>query len=55
MPFGPKYTGIEQPAEQARSIRPAAKRVKAVRLRDERDATGRIKSREVVRAELAER
>ena len=55
VPFGPKHTGIEQPAEQARSIRPAAKRVKAVRLRDERDATGRIKSREVVRAELAER
>ena len=55
MPFGPKYVDIEQLADQAKSIRPAAKHVKAMKLRDELDATGRIKSLEAVRAELAER
>ena len=55
MPFGPKYVAIEQLAEQAKSIRPAAKHVKAMKLREELDAAGRIKSLEAVRAELAER
>ena len=55
VPYGPKYIGIEQLADQARSIRPAAKHVKAMRLREELDATGRVKSLEAVRAELAER
>ena len=55
VPFGPKYVGIQQLADQAKSIRPAAKHVKAMKLRDELDATGRIKSLEAVRAELAER
>ena len=54
VPFGPKYVGIEQLAEQARSIRPAAKRVKAMKLRQELDAASRIKSLEIVKAELAE-
>ena len=53
--FGPKYVAIEQLAKQARSIRPAVKHVKAMKLRDELDAVGRIKSLEAVRAELAER
>ena len=44
-----------QVADQAKSIRPAAKHIKAMRLREELDATGRIKSLEAVRAELAER
>ena len=55
VPFGPKYVAIEQLAEQAKSIRPAAKHVKAMKLRNELDATGRIKSLEEVRAEFAER
>ena len=55
VPFGPKYVAIEQLAEQAKSIRPAAKHVKAMKQREELDATGRIKSLEAVRAELAER
>ena len=54
MPFGPKYVSIEQLTDQARSIRPAAKHVKAMKQRDELDAAGRIKSLEAVRAELAE-
>ena len=55
MPFGPKYVSIEQIENQAESIRPAAKRVKAMKQRDELDAAGRIKSLEAVKAELAER
>lgn len=55
MPFGPKYVAIEQLAEQARSIRPAAKHVLAMKERDELDAVGRIRSLEAVRAELAAR
>ena len=35
MPFGRKYVSIEQLAEQARSIRPAAQHVKAMKHRDE--------------------
>ena len=54
MPFGPKYVAIEQLADQARSIRPAAKRVKAMERREELDASGRIKSLEAVKAELWE-
>lgn len=53
--FGPKYVSVEQLQNQAKSIRPAAKRVKAMEQRDELDAAGRIKSLEAVRAELAER
>ena len=55
MPYGPKYVAIEQLADQAKSIRPAAKRVKAMEQREERDASGRIKSLEAVKAELGER
>ena len=55
MPFGPKYVAIEQLAEQAKSIRPAAKHVKAMRQRDELDAVGRIRSLKEVKAELANR
>ena len=54
MPYGPKYVAIEQLADQARSIRPAAKRVKAMEQREELDASGRIKSLEAVKAELGE-
>ena len=54
LPFGPKYVAIEQLADQARSIRPAAKRVKAMEQREELDASGRIKSLEAVKAELGE-
>ena len=31
MPVGPKYVAIEQLADQAKSIRPAAKHVKAMK------------------------
>ena len=55
VPFGPKYVSIEQLADQAKSIRPAAKHVKAMKQREELDAAGRIKTLEAVRAELAER
>ena len=54
MPFGPKYVAIEQLADQARSIRPAAKRVKAMEQREQLDASGRIKSLEAVKAEIGE-
>ena len=54
MSFGPKYVAIEQFAEQAKSIRPAAKHVKALKQRNELDADGRIKSLEAVTVELAE-
>ena len=54
MPFGPKYAPIEQLADQANSIRPSAKHVKAMQKRDELDAAGRIKRLEEVRAELVE-
>ena len=55
MPFGSRYVSIGQLADQAKSIRPAAKHVKAMKEREELDAAGRIKSLEAVRAELAER
>ena len=55
MPFGPQYVTIEQLEVQAKSIRPAAKHVKAMKLREELDAAGRIKSLEAVKAELTER
>ena len=54
VPFGPKYVAIEQLADQARSIRPAAKRVKAMEQREELDASGRTKSLEAVKPELGE-
>ena len=54
MPFGPKYVALEQLEDQAKSIRPAVKHVKAMKHRDELEAEGRIKSLEAVRAELAE-
>lgn len=53
MPFGPRYVAIEQLAEQARSIRPAAKHVQAMNQREELDAAGRIRSLEAIRSELA--
>ena len=55
MPFGPRYVSVEQLAEQARSIRPALKRVEAMKMRDELDAPGRITSLEAVKAELFQR
>ena len=55
MPFGPRYVSVGQLAEQAGSIRPAAKHVKAMKQRDELDAAGRIRSLEAVRVKLAER
>ena len=55
MPFDPKYVSIEQLADQAKSIRPAAKHIAAMKRRDELDGAGRIKNLEEVRAELAER
>ena len=55
MPFGPKYVAIEQLQDQAKSIRPVGKHIEAMKLRDELDAQGRIKSLEAVKAELAER
>ncbi len=55
MPFSPKYVALEQLEDQAKSIRPAVKHVKAMKHRDELDAAGRIKSLEAVRAELVER
>ena len=54
MPFGPKYVAIELLEAQAKSIRPALKRIKAMERREELDAQGRIKSLEVVKVELAE-
>ena len=54
MPFGPKYVAMEQLADQARSIRPSAKWVKAMEQREALDAAGRIKSLEAVKAELGE-
>ncbi len=54
MPFGPKYAALEQLEDQAKSIRPLVKYVKAMKHRDELDAEGRIKSLEAVRAELVE-
>ncbi len=55
MPFGPNYVALEQLEDQAKSIRPAVKHVKAMKHRDELEAEGRIKSLETVRAELVER
>ena len=55
MLFGAKYVAIEQLESQAKSIRPSVKHVKAMKMRDELDAAGRIKSLEAVKAELAER
>ena len=52
MPFGPEYVAIEQLADQARSIRPAAKRVRAMEQWEELDAAGRIRSLETARAGL---
>ena len=54
MPFGPQYVSIEQLADQAKSIRPVAKRVQAMREREVLDAAGRIKSLEAIKAELVE-
>ena len=54
MPFGPQYVSIEQLADQAKSIRPVAKRVQAMREREVLDAAGRIKSLEAIKAEFVE-
>lgn len=55
MPFGPRYVSVGQLADQARSIRPAAKHVRAMRESEELDAAGRIRSLEAVRAVLEQR
>ena len=55
MPYGPKYVAIEQLENQAKSIRPAVKHVKAMKHRDELDAEGADQEPGGVRAELAER
>ena len=55
VPFGPKYVALEQLADQARSIRPALKHVRAMQQREELDAAGRIRSLREVKAELTER
>ena len=55
MPFVPNYVALEQPEDQAKSIRPAMEHVKAMKHRNELDAEGRIKSLEAVRDELLER
>ena len=55
MLFGGKYEAIEQLEDEAESIRPAAKHVKAMKMRDELDAAGRIKSLKAVKAELDKR
>ena len=55
MLFGGKYEAIEQLEDEAESIRPASKHVKAMKIRDELDAAGRIKSLKAVKVELDER
>ena len=55
MPFGPRHVPIEQLEKQARSIRPAAKHIKAMKLRDELEAQESVKSREAAFIEVAER
>ena len=55
VPFGPKYVALEQLADQARSIRPTLKHVRAMRQREELDAAGRSRSLQEVKAELTER
>ena len=40
MPFGPKYVALEQLEDQAKSIRPAVKHVKAMKHRDELGRSG---------------
>ncbi len=55
MPHGPKYVSIEQLADQAQSIRPGAKHVKAMRVREVLDAAGLIKSLEACRTDIMER
>ena len=55
MPFGPKYVPIEQLAEQAKSISPSAKHIKAMEEWELLDADGRIKGLAAVKAELVER
>ena len=50
MPFGPKYVALEQLEEQAKSIRPAVKHVKAMKHRDRtiaKSGMGVYKGREV--------
>ena len=54
MPFGPRYVPLEQLEDQAESIRPSAKRTKAIEHRDRLDAAGRIKSLKQVQSELAD-
>ena len=54
-PSAPNYVALEQLEDQAKSIRPAVKHVKAMEHRDELDAEGRIKSLEAVRDEFVER
>ena len=55
IPFGPKYVAIEQLADQAKSIRPAAEHIQAMKQRDELGAAARIKSIEALKADFAQR
>ena len=54
MPFGPKYMALERLEDQAKSIRPTTKHIKAMEQRDVLSAAGRIKDLETAKAELAE-
>ena len=51
----PPQDVAEQLEDQAKSIRPAGKNVKAMKLPDEMDAASRLKKLESVKAELSER
>ena len=51
----PKYVPIGQLEDEAQSIRPALKHSKAMKLRDELDAQGRVNSPEAELAEIAYR
>ena len=51
----PPQDAAEQLDDQAKSIRPAGKNVKAMKLPDEMDAASRLKKLETVKTELSER
>ena len=55
MGIGGKYTAIAQLEDQAKSIRPAAKHAKVMKMRNEAYGAGRIKGRGEEQAELSER
>lgn len=55
MPLGPRYVSFKQVADEAKSIRLAAKHVEAMRVREVLDAVGRMKSLKAVGADIMER